>query len=379
MQISTSVLKSIMAAVFAAVMSSCKIAPPQLDPSDSSLKALSGASPTCAKENTNVVNSDGDAVTVCNELFHDRPYIHTPPDEDFSDPGSVHFYGGLYIDPGYAGGVYFIDQTGIKYQIVDAHDEAVQYVNSPAFPAAMHVPTNRDLFYIYRVTGSIGSRTDSVLGPLKTIKLAKAQPAILISGCALDGFLLGRWTGTVSPRLTSPSGSGPFVKIFDESSSVPIQITLSKANKGSNLAEMSGDAPIVDGNTYKLSGTIDNFSTDVVTASGVKFPSLELLGSRNPFLNAPNGEIVLYRQGNMHGIGFDNHWVITYPSRSADLTLNGMSDTLEFFTPAALIGSAGTNNELLTLSLAPHIPYRANGHTMVLQPQEIGKESDQCD
>ena len=79
----------------------------------------------------------------------------------------------------------------------------------------------------------------------------------------------------------------------------------------------------------------------------------------------------------MHGIGLDNHWVITYPNGSANLTASGMSNGLDALSPAALFSTApdATGGEVKVL---PHLARAANGHIVSISPVAIGTSIGKC-
>jgi hypothetical protein len=168
-------------------------------------------------------------------------------------------------------------------------------------------------------------------------------------------------------------------KNFDEEKRVPIHITLDRMEKRPVLSDYKGSTTLKDADTYLLSGTIDNFDRDL-SADGKTYPSLEAMGDKNPFFGSSDGKIELYRLGNMHGQANDGHWVFTYPSGSQNLTMNGMSYTLTAFTaPTMLFGSDVAVDALQSVEIRPHIPFAANGHSVVMAPVSVGAELGKCD
>jgi hypothetical protein len=331
----------------------------------------------CERQSEDVVASDGVKVTVCDMLFATRPHVRPPETDDFSRSSLASFYAALYIAPGFGEGVYLTDRNNKRYLVVDTTGERANFSNGTGFPSSLGIPNNRYLNYIYSVTGTIGSITDPTLGNIATIQIKTAVPSIFISGCAIDSFLLGKWEGTVSARLSSPGGFGAFSTYFDEADRIPLAVTFDKIERAQNLREWDGSR-INDSGTFKLTGKIENFSTPATAHDHTVMPAIDSLGARNPFASATDGNIELYRIANMHGIGFDNHWVMTYPRGAANLTVNGMSDTLDFFTPPYLMSNSVGGDPLFTLQIAPHIPFRASGHSMVLTPIEFGQASGVC-
>jgi len=343
-----------------------------------SVAATKSAVQICPKQET-IATSSGQSVVSCEELYPKRPYVRPAPD-DLENKAKASFAAGVVIS--YFGSVrstFFVDRHGTKYAAVDAQGKNVNFATPGALPAGMQAPSNAYLNLIYRVTGKIGKTVkDPIYGNLETIRVADAEPIISITGCAMDSALLGTWEGTVSRRMLQPTGHYPFTKNFDEAREEPLQMTFTKAEYLWNLMEWSGEGR-TDFEAYKLTGTIDNLATAAKTPEDKTLPALDKLGAENPFLGAKDNSVELYRQTNMHGIGFDNHWVLTYPSGSKDLTINGMSDSIDLFTPATLISLDVPERLFAQLTVRPHIPFRGNGHVVSLTPTDIGRHRGECE
>jgi hypothetical protein len=291
----------------------------------------------------------------------------------------VTFYAGATVPTDFSGEFVVWARDGKRYLPVDASNAPIAYSDgAKKLPKAMHAPTNRMSFTIYQFTGKLGGHVQSPYGDATALQIKTARPVVEIDGCAFDSRLLGTWAGPVSERLVTPTGGGPLTKNFDESKRVPIHITLDGIEKRPALSDYSGGATLKDATTYLLKGTIDNFSADV-TLDGKKYPSLDAMGAKNPFLGASDGKIELYRLGNMHGQDNDAHWVLRYPKGAKDLTTNGMSYTLTAFTaPAMLFSVSASEAPIDRIEIKPHIPFLANGHSVLLAPVTIGQKMGQC-
>jgi hypothetical protein len=331
----------------------------------------------CAKGSVGK-NLAGDSVVKCTVPFADAPMVHLPADQMAGD--EVSFYaGGSQPDGDFEGVLWTRD--GKSFVPVDNANKPIEFTDdgSKALPKGMHAPSNRLLFTIYRFTGKLGKSLKSQHGDATAIHLTDARPVVEIDGCALDSRLLGTWEGTVSERLVTPSGYGPFTKNFDPDKRIPIHITFDSLTPAAPLADFSaGGVRMKDALTFTVNGTIDNFDKDV-TVDGKLYPSLTAMDVKNPFYSAKDGKVSLYRLGNMHGLINDAHWALNYPNGSKDLTPNGMSQTMDAFQGPSFLFDAGvSSDEYGTLSVAPHLPYNLNGHTVELKPVHIGEKLGQC-
>ena len=317
----------------------------------------------------------GSAVVHCKKPFTTAPFVRLPADA--MTAAKATFYGGMTV-PSTADNVAAIwSRDGKRYIPVDASGKPIPF-GASGLPKTLHAPTNRITFTLYQFTGTLGAELDSPYGKATAITLSAVRPVVEVDGCAFDSRLAGTWSGTVSERLETPSGGGPFARAFDDTKRVPIHLTLKTLKKSNTLQDYTGGTRLADADTYMLSGTIDNFATDV-TVDGKKYPSLQGMGKKNPFLGASNGAIQLYRLGNMHGQTNDGHWVLTYPAGSQALTTNGMSYTLTAFTaPSMLLAASAGADPLQSVEIKPHIPFTVNGHTMVIAPEHVGDQSGQC-
>jgi hypothetical protein len=322
-------------------------------------------------------NGAGDTVLKCTEPFASAPNVRLP--KDTKSGRSVTLYAGATVPTDYSGAFVLWDRAGNLYLPVDSAGAPVAYADgAKKLPKAMHAPTNRMALTIYQFTGTLGGAVDSPHGAATAIQLTSARPVVEIDGCAIDSRILGTWEGSVSERLETPTGGGPLTKNFDETKRVPIHVTLDGISSRPALSDYSGGKVLKDAATYDLTGTIDNFDRDL-TVDGKTYKSLRDMGAKNPFFGASDGKIDMYRLGNMHGQQNDGHWVLTYPAGSEDLSGNGMSYTLTSFTaPVFLFDEGVTSPEVDQIEIKPHIPFLANGHSVLLAPLKIGEKMGQC-
>jgi hypothetical protein len=321
--------------------------------------------------------SSGESVVECTEPFAEAPFVRPPADTKSGT--KLTFYAGVTLPTDVSNAIVLWDREGNRYVPVDAKGKPIAFTKSASLPKALHAPTNRVTYTLYQLVGTVGGAVDSAYGSAKSIRLTGARAVYALPGCVVDGHLEGEWEGTVSERLATPQGSGPFAKAFDASKRVPIHVTFTKAKQQVNdLADYDGKKKLSDQETFLLTGTIDNFSKDV-SIRGTKYPSLAAMGAKNPFLGASSGGVELYRLGNMHGTMGDGHWVLTYPPGSQSLTGNGMTFTLTAQTaPSFLFGPDVSADELVTLDVRPHIPYVSNGHTVLMHPSAPTGTSSAC-
>jgi len=322
-------------------------------------------------------NGAGDTVVKCTEPYATAPSVRLP--KDTKSGTTVTLYAGASVPTDFSGAFVLWDRAGKLYLPVDSANAPIAYADgAKKLPKTMHAPTNRMALTIYQFTGTLGAAVDSPHGAATAIHLKSARPVVEIDGCAIDSRNLGTWDGTVSERLETPTGGGPLTKNFDETKRVAIHVTFDGISKHAPLSDYTGGKVLKDAATYDLTGQIDNFDKDV-KVDGKTYKSLKDMGAKNPFLGATDGKIDMYRIGNMHGQQNDAHWVLTYPAGAENLSGNGMSYTLTSFTAPVFLFEEGVTNEAIDqLEIKPHIPFLANGHSVLLSPVKIGEKTGQC-
>ena len=299
----------------------------------------------CAEENDHYVNSDGDSVILCQKLYSSPPYIRVADEDHLSDPKNIDFIAAIHTSQAPDGMSFIVvltDRNGNQYTAVDSSGAAVAF-DSGKFDKRLQAPTYRTLFMLYHVQGQLSGSNikTAVEGALQKMVVTSVAPYLMVDGCAMDSFLLGTWEGDVSQRLAAAPASS-WGTAFDPNTRIPISITFTKNAQelggvnGHLLPDWLGKTAMKDGVTTGLVGNINNWNQPTRSASGDTIPALSSYSKENPFLGAKNASIIIYRLSNMHGGGYDDHWVVQYPPGTANLTLSGMTVGLEFFHPGFL-------------------------------------------
>jgi hypothetical protein len=262
------------------------------------------------------------------------------------------------------------DRDGGGYVIVDASgtplDIGAVATPADAFPAAMRMPSNRNLFMIYRVQGSLGAPyADPAGGSFPTLQLTDARPAILVEGAAIDQQGLGAWEGWASRRI--PDGGG--LHQFDPNNPVPIRVTFASTSPrpNSNVWDLAGPL-LPDADIEALVGTLDNMTQNVLGADGGCFPSLSSQADTSPFFGASSGAVRMYRLAGMHAAG-DQVEVFEYPAGTMNLSPSGMGG-MYFFGPQSLLSSPVPPSLQDGQEFFPHST--PNGHVLQLAPVDGG-------
>jgi len=301
--------------------------------------------------------SDGDAVAVCDALYTTAPALRPPADKLTS--AVVTLYVGMVIPDG----PQFVDRRGKVYVPVDASGTQIRIGSPKGLPTALRLPSNRNLYLVYRITGTLGADSDQ---GFTTIRLKTAKPVVFIHGKAVDGAYLGAWEG-LAARRTSTSD-------FDRtvSKQVPVRVTFSSLEKINSLKIWDDAAHLLpDGDVYRLKGTVDNLAHGVTSSAGKCLPALSNLKTANPFDGADTGAIDLYRLAAMH-FGGDQVMVFSYPQGKSGplggLGFNGMG-VLTTLQPASFL-QQDPGSTWLQVSIRPH--GRPNGGLLILHPATAG-------
>ena len=271
--------------------------------------------------------SDGDAVTVCDKTYTKLPFVRPPADK--TSGTTVTIYAG--ISDMMEGGR-FVTRDGKSYALADDKGKLVSFdaTSTNAIVKALRMPSNRNLFIVYRVTGELVTAEDPVFKTkVDAIQVTAAKPAILISGKAIDtAQTFGAWEGTVAARTSDTS--------FDPNKRVKIRVRFDGVGTtASHFAVWTGGKTLADGDSYTVGGTIENFSTSVRAADGTCIPSLASMGADSPFAGAASGAVSLQRIGGMHFPGDDEH-VLTMPQGAKGWSLTAMG-SFGRFLPADFI------------------------------------------
>ncbi len=116
--------------------------------------------------------SDGDPVVICDQLYAQRPLVRPPA--DVTSGSNATLYGVVDLVRGA-----FFDRLGNQYLVVDTQGSPMNPVVS--YPAGFEMPSNRGLYLIYRVAGTVTPFDGGGPGtPSATLQVSGAAPAILI-------------------------------------------------------------------------------------------------------------------------------------------------------------------------------------------------------
>jgi hypothetical protein len=336
--------------------------------------------------------ADGESVVVCDMPFADRPMIRPPQDETV-DLSHVQLSVGLRITNAAVGAASFIDRNGKEYAWLDEKGVPVDFRKPAKIFSALHMPSHRNMFLIYRVAGKIVKNpiqgnayfTDGIL-------VSKADPEILISACALDSALLGTWEGAASKHIRM---GGPFVFSFREFAPLQIEFDSLSRLKGSqaSLQEWDNSAhPLKDGTVFAVKGHITNWDNPVLSkVDGKSLDSLASLGNLSPFpsqANALSPNVQLYRIAGMHTSN-DEPLVLLYPGYDLkksphpdDMPGSGMDGEDLAISPAALIQTSSDytaktlSESLHVLGIHPHGP--PSGHSINLHWVKGNRPPNSC-
>ncbi len=286
------------------------------------------ATKVCATQHSGT-SADGDAVTICDATFTTLPFVRPPKDKVTSSTSTLY----VGISDMMEGGR-FTTREGKSYALADSKGNVVSLTSSTsnALVKSIHMPSNRNLYTLYKVTGVIGTGTDPVFKTkIDVIEATSIKPVIVISGKAIDtSQTFGAWEGTVAAR-TGPSS-------FDPNKRVAVRIKFDAVGtSAAHFAVWQGGTTLKDGDSYVVQGTVENFSTTVTAADGTCMPSLASLGAQSPFAGAKSGDVSLQRIGGMHFPGDDEH-VLSMPVGAQGWSLTAMG-SFGRFLPSDLIST----------------------------------------
>ena len=338
----------------AILLSSLALALAACGAEDSSLdqsgqEALTGTPAVCAAQHSGK-NGDGVSLLVCDQVFATAPHVRPPADAHPAKGAST-----LYLGADDHG--LFTDRSGVQYQAVDAKGKALA---NTALPAAMKMPSNRNLLYVYQVTGAVGTYTDPSGNKYPSINISTIAPYILISESAFDTAFTA-WEGTVSKRKSASA--------FDPSKLAPIRISISSYTAARAIPVWDVVTKgLPDGAVDNLVGAIANFSSAVKGSDGKCIPALSSLGTANPFSGARSGAISMFRMATMHFPG-DQVMVFEYPAGTTGLATSGMGG-ITILSPAGLLQDSAKDPFWGDQQINPHAA--PNGHVMHLHPVSGG-------
>ncbi|MGZ6142762.1 MAG: hypothetical protein ACXWLM_05460 [Myxococcales bacterium] len=289
------------------------------------------AAAMCAQQHAGKTH-EGESVVVCDQPFAGAPRVKLPADTRTT----------LYLAfESNTRDAMWVDRSG------------VEYVASGATPA--HMPSNRNLYLIYQVTGTVGTKDNQ-----PSLHVTSAKPAVLLEGKAIDGAVTV-WEGTVT-RRTSASA-------WDWNATVPLRITIGSSKPALRGLPVWGDTGkiLADGPVLEMEGAIDNWYHAVRDSKGKCYPALTGMDKANPFAGAKSGHVALYRMATMHFAG-DQVMVLEYPQGTTGLSQNGMGG-ITVLHPAAFI-QTGTDPRWHVQQFRPHSA--PNGNIVELRPASGG-------
>lgn len=253
------------------------------------------AGDVCARQHAGTT-SDGEAVTVCDELHRERPFVRLPADTRDGDRLTIH--GALVLSGNYE----VHDRTGKIYMVVDASGGATEAADIPG----ARMPSYRFWYLTYRITGTETVWVSPYNGERKpAITIDAVTPEVLIAGDALDGQMLGTWEGTMTPR----TGEGS----WELGGEVPVRVTFDRLTPRANVPVLDPNgAKLDDGVAFDIVGTVDNRTAAVRAADGTCLPSFTSRGAADPLYGATSSVLKLWRLGSMHALG-DSQLAIEYP------------------------------------------------------------------
>ncbi len=315
-------MRSIVVFAVALVLAGCA-----LDGTDSSDDEVRSTK-VCSTQHTGD-SADGDSLTICDKAFTTMPFVRPPADKVSKTVSTIY----VGISDMTEGGR-FVTREGDSYALADSSGKVISLngSSSNAIVKSLRMPSNRNLYMIYRVQGEIGTGTDPIFNTtIPVIKATSAKPVILIEGKVIDtAQTFGAWEGTVAARKSDTS--------FDPDKRVKIRVSFTSAGgTAAHFAEWGGGKSLSDGDSYTVKGTIENFSTFVRADDGTCMPSLASLGASSPFAGAASGALQLQRIGGMHFPGDDEH-VLTMPAGAKGWSLTAMG-SFGRFLPADLIST----------------------------------------
>jgi len=320
-------MKRLLLLAAAVSLSACALDTGDVDSIDDEVKTTA----VCATQHEGK-SADGEAVVVCDQTYQALPFVRPPKDTTKT------FYVG--ISDMMEGGR-MVTRDGHEYALADSNGKVLSFTQSTtnAIVKSIHMPSNRNLYTLYKVSGEVGTGTDPIFKTkIDVIKATSIKPVILISGKAIDtAQTFGAWEGTVAARKDASS--------FDPNKRVAVRIKFSTVDKSAaHFASWQGGTSLKDGDYYVVHGTVENFSSGVVADDGSCMPSLASLGAQSPFYGAKSGDVSLQRIGGMHIPGDDEH-VLTMPAGAQGWSVTAMG-SFGRFLPADFISTKAGSGDM---------------------------------
>jgi hypothetical protein len=305
---------------------------------------LDGACPSLGSRAT----AEGYRVLVCEALFDDAPRVRPPPDEASGDELTLYAGVSKFTYHWLSGDT----RAGEHYELLDEQGAPVGPTSS-GLPEGLLMPSNRNLYTLYRLRGTRVGTTQ--------LRLHDATPVLVFGDGVIEGALLGAWEGEASRRV----GEGA----YDREVPVRFRVTFGVTEAMPPVRAWEWDSALSEYGAVALLGEIDTWTKPRRSADGACLAPLSALGDEHPFFGATSGTLRLYRLAGMHLEG-DEQQILDYPPGASELSGNGM-DGLRYMSPGGLLREAGGDVEI---DFFPHST--PNGHHVRIFPVQGG--GDDC-
>jgi hypothetical protein len=251
--------------------------------------------------------SDGDAVTVCQRLYPEAPFVHLPPDDRSSAVQTIN--GVIELDIGGAAPDFTLTDARLFDRDLNVYD-MVAADGSPldeksALAKSAHFPSNRVFYLLYEVKGTRDGAT---------FKTQSIRPIVMLQGRAIDERFLGAWEGVMSKYTGDALGNDS----WDEGQPAKVRLEMTGLTPHENFAELTHIAtpPLPDGVRFKAVGGVVNAAQSTRLSTGECIPSFISLGMANPLTIAEDFVFTFYRFPAMHtASSADFHIVNDYPKK----------------------------------------------------------------
>jgi hypothetical protein len=272
-----------------------------------------------------------------------RPYVHVPDDQIEQEAVST-LYVGIYLalqdEP-----LEFVDRNG---KLFFALNEGFGGILAP-----LQMPSARSLYYLYRLTGTLGTRTSDSGATENTVNLVTAAPYLRFAENVIENQVLGAWEGDVSQRSSDEA--------WDPAADTRVRIRISFSALEARDPFPVWDDPTVllaDGQNSTLLGTIENWDSSILDADGGCMPALTSYDAGHPFRGASGNSVRIFRYASMHGPGAHEEIIGYPPGTPVIANSDGMAE-LRSLHPAAMM-MVNPSTEWTTPTFVPHQAFTGN-------------------
>lgn len=344
--------------------------------------ALAASAPSAAEQKacggSVVKNGEGVQVVRCTSLPNGGRL--QPPADTASSSRSTRYVGIVAANMGDA--FWLVDRAGQRYLVVDGARKAVSFLAPTGLPRTLTLPSNRPHFTLYKAAFATLGTAEYEGQSYPAVRLSAARAMYELAGCLIDGRLVGTWEGSLSERRATVHGSGPFASYFDPSKRVPVRVSVVASGaryQKPQLSDASGDPFPDEQQVFELKAKVENYNSAI--SGSPSFP--KLLG--RTVAAEVGASLVLGRDGNMHGLTMDGHWVVG-TEKVANMTGLAMtghfgalgsvgSAALEAFVEPKRLRELGWDERVF----ADHVPYSGSGWELRLRPTVVrAKDSALC-